>query len=137
MNPKRPHVVVTAVVIKGNSILLTERKNPPFKGMWSLPGGHLEFGEQLEEAAIRETREETGIEITVAGFLKFDNIITTESGKNFHAVIFHFQGEYLGGRIISASDARNADWINFGDLYKYNLSPVDINVIREFVNIEV
>lgn len=137
MNLKRPHVVVTAVVIREKALLMTERTYSPFKGMWSLPGGHLEFGEQLEEAAIREIKEETGVNIAVTRFLKFDNIITTEFGKNFYAVIFHFQGYYLSDRIISASDAKNADWIDFRDLHKYNLSPVDTNVIREFVNIEV
>lgn len=137
MNPKRPHVVVTAVVIRDKAILMTERRYSPFRGMWSLPGGHLEFGERLEEAAVRETKEETGIDIAVTQFLKFDNIITTEFGKSFHAVIFHFQADYLSGRIISASDAKNANWVNLRDLSNYDLSPVDINVIREFVNNEV
>ena len=137
MNRKMPQVIVTAVVTRDNAILMTERKYSPFKGMWALPGGHLEFGEKLEEAAIRETKEETGINIAVTGFLKFDNIITTELGKSFHAVIFHFQGDYISGQVTSASDAKNANWIGLEDLSNYNLSPVDINIIREFVNIEV
>lgn len=137
MNPERPQVIVTAVVIRDNAILMTERKYPPFKGMWALPGGHLEFGEQLEAAAIRETKEETGINIEVTGFLKFDNIVTTELRKSVHAVIFHFQGVYLSGRVISASDAKNAVWISLKELSNYNLSPVDINIIKEFVNIKV
>lgn len=134
MNPKWPEVIVTVVVIRDNTILMTERKYPPFQGFWALPGGHLEFGEQLEEAAIREIKEETGIDIKITEFLKFDNIVSNELKKSFHAVIFHFQGEYLGGNVIRGSDAKNADWINLKDLPDYNLSPVDVNVIKGFVN---
>jgi len=61
----RPAVTADIVIVKTvnhqKSVLLIERKNPPFEGKWALPGGFLEMDETLEEAALRELEEETGI----------------------------------------------------------------------------
>ncbi|MBW9256061.1 MAG: NUDIX hydrolase [Candidatus Thiodiazotropha sp. (ex. Lucinisca nassula)] len=73
MNPQRyiyayPHPAVTTDVVLFTiqmdtlSVLLIERKNPPFQGMWALPGGFLDISEDLEACAKRELQEETGIE---------------------------------------------------------------------------
>jgi 8-oxo-dGTP diphosphatase len=61
----RPAVTADIIILKKidkkQFVLLIERKNPPFAGMWALPGGFLEMSETLEEAALRELQEETGI----------------------------------------------------------------------------
>jgi 8-oxo-dGTP diphosphatase len=60
---KQPALAADCVVFDSDGrLLLIRRKNPPFKGQYALPGGFVEYGERMEEAALRELREETGIE---------------------------------------------------------------------------
>ena len=56
-----PQVLVSAIVMSGDRVLMCRRANPPQAGLWVLPGGFVEFGETLEQAAVRETQEETGV----------------------------------------------------------------------------
>jgi ADP-ribose pyrophosphatase YjhB (NUDIX family) len=60
---KNPCVTVDAIIEMEGGIVLIQRGKEPYKGMWALPGGHLDYGESLEKAAARETMEETGLEI--------------------------------------------------------------------------
>ncbi|AAL81714.1 NUDIX hydrolase [Pyrococcus furiosus DSM 3638] len=56
-------VTVDIVIIHNGNIVLIERKNDPYKGYLALPGGFVEYGEKVEEAAIREAKEETGLDV--------------------------------------------------------------------------
>ena len=60
---QNPQVLVTTIVASGDRVLLCRRAGPPAAGRWTLPGGFMESGETLEEAAARETYEETGVRI--------------------------------------------------------------------------
>ena len=60
----RPLVGVGVVVIQDNKVLLGKRKNAHGEGEWAFPGGHLEYGEQVETCARREVLEETGLHLT-------------------------------------------------------------------------
>lgn len=60
---RNPCVTVDAIIEMEGGIVLIQRGKEPYKGMWALPGGHLDYGESLEKAAGRETKEETGLEI--------------------------------------------------------------------------
>lgn len=75
----RPAVTADIIILKlfnsQQSVLLIERKHPPFEGMWALPGGFLEMDETLEEAALRELQEETGITgVKLAQFHTFSKV---------------------------------------------------------------
>jgi len=75
----RPAVTADIIILKllnnQQSVLLIERKHPPFEGMWALPGGFLEMGETLEETALRELQEETGIiGVKLAQFYTFSKV---------------------------------------------------------------
>jgi ADP-ribose pyrophosphatase YjhB (NUDIX family) len=63
---RNPHVLVSTVVAAGGRVLLCRRAEPPAAGYWALPGGFMECGESLEEAAARETWEETGVRLAAA-----------------------------------------------------------------------
>jgi len=63
---RNPGVLVTTIIEAQGKVLLCRRADPPRAGFWTLPGGYMECGESLEEAAVRETAEETGIAIDVA-----------------------------------------------------------------------
>src|SRR3972149_6001105 len=63
--PLTPLLTVDAVIIHRRKIVLVRRKNPPFKDVFALPGGFVEIGETVEKAAIRESKEETGLDIEI------------------------------------------------------------------------
>lgn len=60
---KTSKVTADAIIIKNNRVLLVKRKNGPFKGMWALPGGHVEYNEAVENTVVREAKEETGLDV--------------------------------------------------------------------------
>src|SRR5256885_15674419 len=74
--PKRPIPAVGAIVFRGSQVLLVRRSDPPYQGRWSVPGGAIEVGETVEQAVVRETREETAVDvrpveaITVGDFIE-------------------------------------------------------------------
>ena len=80
--PNRPFVGVGVLIKAGDYILLVKRSNEPNKGLWSIPGGMVELGEEVREATKREAKEETGLDIKVDSLLDVvDNIILDENGK--------------------------------------------------------
>jgi ADP-ribose pyrophosphatase YjhB (NUDIX family) len=64
-----PHVVVATLPVVHEGVVLVRRATEPGRGLWSYPGGYLETGETLEEGAVRETREETGLDVEITGLL--------------------------------------------------------------------
>lgn len=60
---KRPAITVDGILIEGEKILLVKRKKEPFKGYYALPGGFVEYGERVEEAIVREMKEETSLDV--------------------------------------------------------------------------
>src|SRR4030042_997609 len=85
--PKKPVVGVGAIILDGEKILLEKRKNAPGKGKWSVPGGLVELGEGVEQAVIREVKEETGLDVYEPRLVDVvDYISTGEKG----GVLYHF-----------------------------------------------
>lgn len=82
---ERPKIGVGVLVIKEGGILLGKRLGSHGENTWSLPGGHLEYGESIEECAIRETMEETGVEITNVQFSSVNNIMM--NGKHYVTIV--------------------------------------------------
>jgi ADP-ribose pyrophosphatase len=107
-----PQVAVGAVVIKDEKILLIKRNKAPHKDLWAIPGGSVELGETLQEAAEREIHEETGINIKAGRpVYTFDLIERDEAGDvRFHYVIVDLFADYTSGEIHPADDARDARW---------------------------
>ncbi len=112
--PQRPIVGVSVLVRRDGRVLLVRRGKPPLAGLWSLPGGKVEFGERLETAAIREIREETGIDIDGLERIDMAEIIVkdTAGAVQSHAVITVFAGRYVAGTVAAGDDAADARWID-------------------------
>ena len=109
---KAPQVAVGAIVIKDEKILLVKRNKAPHKDLWAIPGGSVELGETLQEAAERELREETGLTIKAGDPVHtFDLIEQNKDGSlRFHYVIVDLEAEYVRGELRPADDARDARW---------------------------
>ena len=122
--PKQPIIGVGAVIIKDGKILLEKRKNEPGKGKWSIPGGLVELGENVEQTVMREVEEETGLEVEKPEHIDVvDNIIRDESGRvKYHFVIIDYFMRLKGGTLKAASDAEELKWVPLSDVEKYDLT---------------
>jgi 8-oxo-dGTP diphosphatase len=113
-----PRVAVGAIVIKDGKILLVKRNKAPHKDFWAIPGGSVELGETLQEAAEREIREETGVTIEAKEpVFTFDLIERDEKGNvRFHYVIVDLAADYRHGELRPADDVRDARWFSSEEL---------------------
>jgi len=69
-----PLICSDGVILNKGKVLLIKRKIKPFKGFWTIPGGHIDFGETSRESVIREIKEETNIDVEVVNLIKiYDN----------------------------------------------------------------
>ena len=122
--PDQPVVGVGAVIIKEGKIVLIKRGNEPSKGKWSIPGGHVELGENLKEAVIRETKEETCLDVDKPILIDVvENVDWDDLGKiKYHYIIVDYLVHVKGGNIEAASDAAELRWVPFGEVEAYNLT---------------
>jgi len=122
--PDQPVVGIGAVIIKEGEIALIKRGNEPSKGKWTIPGGLVELGENLETAVIRETKEEVCLDVDNVQLIDVvDNIDLDEHGKvKYHYVIIEFLVHVKSGNIQAASDAEELRWVPFFEVESYNLT---------------
>lgn len=107
-----PRAGVSAAIFRGETVLMVERGKPPFAGLWSLPGGHIEPGEKVRDAALREVMEETGIEARIDGLAEIVDAIHAPGGVlAAHYVIAVFHGRWLAKEPAAASDAAQARFV--------------------------
>ncbi len=100
-------------------VLLVRRANPPEQGCWSVPGGRVEPGETLAEAARREAREETGLEVHVGRELWQ---LDLPDGRGGVFEVHDFLAEVVGGTLAPGDDASEAAWFAPADLPGLQLS---------------
>jgi len=133
--PDVPQVAVGAIVVKDGQVLLVRRGQPPSEGLWAIPGGRVELGETLQEAAEREIREETGLTIHAGDpVFTFDVILRDEAGRvRFHYVIIDLQAEYVNGVLCAGDDAREARWVAPGGLDELPINRTTLEVLKRIV----
>ena len=104
-----PEVAVGAVCTHADALLLVRRGRGPAAGEWSVPGGRLEWGETLYEAVVRETFEETGLEVVVDRFLGWVERVE----DSYHYVILDFAVTALDPTHtpVAGDDAAEAAWV--------------------------
>lgn len=121
--PTQPNVGVGGVVIHRGRVLLVLRAREPLKGRWSIPGGLVELGEELEEAVRRELKEETGLRVKPRQVVEvFDRIQRDGPRVKYHFVIVDYLCRLKSGKLRPASDVLDARWVRRGDLGKYDLT---------------
>lgn len=133
--PSHPIPGVGVVVRKGDCVLLIQRGNPPRQGDWGLPGGVLEIGETWRDAAVREVREECGIEIVLGEIIDVVDIIVRDDAERaqYHYAIVDFVADYASGELRAASDVLDARWALPDELLKFELPPMTRKVIRKAI----
>ncbi|WXG41847.1 MAG: NUDIX hydrolase [Candidatus Freyarchaeum deiterrae] len=117
---KTPRIAVDAIILKDDCVVLIKRKNPPFQGHYALPGGFVEIGEFVEEAVVREAKEETGLDVQVERFSGiYDNPKRDPRG---HVISIAYLCKVVGGELKAGSDAKDASWILVKEIKKIKLA---------------
>ena len=131
--PELPLVGVGAIIIEGDRVLLVKRAHPPIQGQWSIPGGVLEVGEMVREAAVREAREETGLVVEPGELLGvYDRILRdAERRVQYHYVLIDFLCRAVGGELLAASDAADVRWFRREELPALRLAEDTLEVIEK------
>ena len=130
--PDFPLVGVGAIIIEDGRVLLVKRGHPPLAGDWSIPGGVLEVGETLREAAIREAREETCLAVETADLLGvYDRVLRDDDGRTlYHYVLIDFLCRRVGGEARAADDADEVRWFTPEEASELALPEDTAEVIR-------
>lgn len=130
--PQAPIVGVGAVVIREGQVLLVRRANEPNRGQWSIPGGTVELGETLAQAAAREVWEECQVQVEPGEVLStFDLIRYDEQGKIlYHYVLLDLAARYISGDPVAATDALEVRWVTAAELDQLDTIPRLVPVLR-------
>lgn len=152
-------VGVGGVVIRDGRVLLARRAREPLQGQWSIPGGHVEWGETLEQAVVRELREETALDVRVLELLEVverisdDAIGSSDVGSSadralssptktvvartglpaplFHYIIHDYLCAAVEGNAQPGGDAAELAWAAEDDLARFHLTEAATRVIRK------
>ena len=122
--PDQPIVGVGAVIVSEGKILLEKRSNEPSKGKWTIPGGLVDLGESIEQAVIRETKEETCLDVEEPQLIDVvDNVDLDETGKvKYHFIIVDYVVKIKSGAVEAASDAEELRWVSLDEVEALDLT---------------
>ncbi len=109
-----PVPAVGVVCLRGDSVLLIRRGTPPRLGEWSLPGGRIEPGERAVDAALRELREETGVEAEITGLIDVVDGLFPEAGR--HYVLIDYAARWVSGEPVAGDDALEGRFVALDEI---------------------
>jgi 8-oxo-dGTP diphosphatase len=112
--PETPKLMVDVVIPSEEGVVLIRRGREPFRGQWALPGGFVEVGETVEEAATREAAEETGLAVEIARLVGVYS--DPERDPRGHNVSVAFLARVLSGELSAATDAAEVSLLDPGSV---------------------
>lgn len=123
--PLRPFVGASIAVIRGDRVLLAARANAPMRGVWTLPGGLVEAGEALADAALRELEEEVGLTAEMVGVLSPTEIIQRDAdGRVRHHYVVHPHAAlWQGGEPQAGPEALDVRWATLAEVSNLETTP--------------
>jgi len=132
VSPAAPVVGVGGVVVRDGRVLLIRRGKPPLLRQWTIPGGTVELGETLQQAVVREMREETALSVQPLDVLTvFDRIEREGDEVRYHFVIVDFLCRASAGEARAGSDALEVAWVRPEDIPAYALREEALEVVQE------
>jgi len=115
----KPRIIASIILKKENKILLIKEILEDFKEHWIFPGGGVDFGETIEDAAKREIKEEINLDVKIKDFLGFKEIIRPQF--DYHTVIFFFIAEPLNNDITRLEKILDAKYFTINEAKSLNL----------------
>lgn len=115
VQPSHPQLAVSAVIFRHGKLLLVRRARSPGKGLYSLPGGRVEFGESLHTALHREVDEETGLKIEIIGLAGWREVLPGTSGGG-HYLIMSFASRWTAREPVLNDEHDDFKWLAPDDL---------------------
>ena len=132
--PERGPILTTDAIILNSKgeILLTKRNIPPYKGYWVLPGGHVDYGELVEEAAIREVKEETGLNVKIK---KLCGVYSDpKRDPRYHTVGVIFLVKVVSGKLKINNEVKEINFFPLNKLPK-KIGADHRQIIKDFIKI--
>lgn len=126
-------LVVSVSIIKDDEVLIIKENKPFAINKWNFPSGHIEYKEDILDAACREVKEETGLDVKLTGTTGIYNFI---SSSNDQVILFHFTGEITGGSLkIEEDEIIDSKWIKVTELMNFDNNDLrEASVIRQIVD---
>ena len=130
--PDSPLIGAGAIIVADGRVLLVKRGRPPLVGEWSIPGGVLELGETVREAAVREAREETCLTVEPTELLGvYDRILRDDEGRIlYHFVLIDFLCRPVAGKAQAADDADEVRWFTPAEAGQLGLAEDTAEVVQ-------
>ncbi len=135
--PSHPRPAVAVLIQRKGRILAVLRGNPPARSTWALPGGSIELGEGLMEAAAREVMEETGVKVEPLRVITAVDAIykgLKERGEiRFHYVIIYVEARYIEGVPAPGDDVTMAQWLTLDEMRERGAEPATLNLLASLL----
>ena len=128
-HPPHPQLAVSAAIFRGGKILLVRRARFPARGLYSLPGGRVEFGETLQAALHREVDEETSLRIEIIGLAGWREVVPGTTGGG-HYLIMSFAARWASGEVILNDELDDFRWLTLDGLGDLKLTDGLVQVIQ-------
>lgn len=131
--PQYPRIGVGVLVKKDDKFLLIKRGQEPSKGVWTVPGGHVELGESLEQTAHREIAEECNLKINILKRLDvFEFIQHDEEGRiQYHSIVVDYLARYVSGALQAQDDIDEARWLKKNEIEELHLPQATLSLLHK------
>lgn len=133
MPDQRFSVLVAAIAVRDRRVLLLQRSEREkfLPGAWGVPCGKIEFGEELEDAVLREMKEESGLSGTVRGLVGSSRFMSKKDGVNLHNIQLNYVVTALEGSVQLDKSSQDHRWLEFSELRAFGLEPFMIDTIEQ------
>ena len=131
-----PRVTVDAIIMEDEKILLVQRGNPPFKDHWALPGGFIELAERVEDAVIREIKEETNLDIRIDKLFNVYSKPDRDPRGHIITIAYICSRKNTEQQAIGGDDAKKAHFFNIRELKKLKLAFDHDKIIADYLKVK-
>ncbi|MFZ5518310.1 MAG: NUDIX hydrolase [Candidatus Zhuqueibacterota bacterium] len=132
--PTAPLIGVGVVLFNENKqVLLVKRGHEPSKNLWSVPGGLVELGERVSEAARREVLEECNLRVEPRDVLAVVDLILRDESDSvkYHYVIIDYLADYVDGELQPQSDVSDAGWFSESDICNLDIPEITLDLLKK------